>query len=86
MQETSKEWCYTKILIFFIILHLLNSSSLSAAQTISSFSINNSPWKLTQNITLLSPNFQRIKRDKQNKIISHKNTPKTHISIKSIEA
>ncbi|KAK9706351.1 hypothetical protein RND81_07G118300 [Saponaria officinalis] len=47
--------CYT-ILIFLIIHHLLNSSSLSAAQTISSFSINNSPWKATQNITLSSPN------------------------------
>ncbi|XP_074270183.1 G-type lectin S-receptor-like serine/threonine-protein kinase At1g34300 [Silene latifolia] len=45
------------ILIFFIIHHLLQISSfLSAAQTISSFSIQNSPWKPTLNITLVSPN------------------------------
>ncbi|KAL9243477.1 hypothetical protein vseg_017360 [Gypsophila vaccaria] len=47
---------YSTILIFIIIHHfLLNSSSLTAAKTISYFSIQTSPWKPTQNITLSSP-------------------------------
>ncbi|CAO2823614.1 unnamed protein product [Amaranthus hypochondriacus] len=43
------------LLIFFFIIHLLTSSS-SLAQSISSFSIAESPWNPSKNLTLLSPN------------------------------